>query len=325
MTVAAAWLEPALKTHLRFAAAGTVACTGLWLLSFAQDVVIETVLLAALVCVLGLPHGALDVIAGRRLFQPRFGAFWPIGFGGVYLGLAALVFLCWLMAPGPWLAAMLALSIYHFGSDEHDPGRMHGVLRLAEIVGRGGAIILVPAAFHAEEVALVFSYLMPGTDLERSRTVLDAGLIWCGPAIALCWLVAGLAHAIAALRTGRARIRHRHALIEMTCVAGAFALLPPLIAFTLYFCGWHSLRQILIQAADLDHRGPAYGLLAFARKAALPTLATVIAGAAAWLHAVAGAGEALPALIVVVFVTLFCLTVPHVVLHEFQRKASRQW
>ena len=35
----------------------------------------------------------------------------------------------WLIAPGPWLAAMLALSVYHFGSDDDDPRRLRGLAR----------------------------------------------------------------------------------------------------------------------------------------------------------------------------------------------------
>ena len=320
MTTAVAWLEPALKAHLRLAAVGTVACTILWLASLASGAWLETAILAVLVCVLGLPHGALDFIAGRAVFRRRFGVLWPIAFGASYVGLAALVFAGWLIAPGPWLAAMLALSVYHFGSDDDDPRFLRGLARISEIVGRGGAVILVPAAFHREEVALAFGYLMPSVGLDQSRAFLDAGLVWCGPLVALCWVGAITTHAATWLRGGPHAIRHRGALLEMTCVAAAFALLPPLVAFTLYFCGWHSLRQILILSAQLDHRGPGFGLLAFAQQAALPTLATIIVGGAAWLHAVSGTGQPLSTLIAVVFVTLFCLTVPHVVLHEIHHR-----
>lgn len=320
MTGAAAWLEPALKAHLRLAALGTVACTALWIASLASGAWLETSILVVLVCVLGLPHGALDFIAGRAVFQHRFGGLWPIAFGACYLGLAALVFAGWLIAPGPWLAAMLALSVYHFGSDDDDPRRPRGLARMAEIVGRGGAIILVPAAFHRQEVALAFSYLMPDVGLDQSRFFVEAGLAWCGPVVTICWAGAVITHGSNWLRGGSRASRHRGALLEMICVAIAFALLPPLVAFTLYFCGWHSLRQILILAAQLDHRGAGFGLLAFARKAALPTLATILAGGAAWLLALSGAGEPLSALTAVVFVTLFCLTVPHVVLHEIHKQ-----
>ena len=72
MTAAAAWLEPALKAHLRLAALGTVACTTLWLASLAGGAWLETAILVVLVCVLGLAHGALDFIAGRAVFRRRF-------------------------------------------------------------------------------------------------------------------------------------------------------------------------------------------------------------------------------------------------------------
>ncbi len=322
MTSAPAWLGAAMHLHVRYAALASILWLCLWSIVPGSGFWLEAIVMLVLVCTLGLPHGALDYLAGRALFQPVFGIAWPAAFGLLYIGLGALVVVGWLLAPGLWLALMLVISAFHFGSDDSDRRLGHGFWRLIEIVGRGGSIIAVPSAVHTAEVAVIFGYLLPDLSHAQVSLYTEVGAKWLAPLTAVCLMVAAGRHAHGWLACMPLARSHCHALLEIVCVIAIFVVLPPLLAFTVYFCAWHSFRQILIVAGGLDQGGPKRALLAFARKAVLPTSAVVIAGTAAWAFGTTFRGE-LSAVISVVFLSLFALTVPHLLIQEIYKRASK--
>ena len=315
------WLDRALRTHVHAAALVTLAFISLWSMLPEPSFWLEVVFLLLLVCTLGLPHGGLDHVAGRAVFEPRLGSFWPAAFGLSYLGLGGLVVAAWFWAPAACLAFMLLLSAFHFGSDDSNPRLFRGLPRFIEIVGRGGGVIVIPSALHTGDVARIFNYLLPDLSQTQVAWHMETGLFWLAPPVFSCLLVSVSLHTFRWLAGGPGSRLNRDALLEIVCVGLAFTVLPPLLAFTLYFCAWHSLRQILIVSARLNGNGPGLALLAFARKAFLPTCVVVFAGALAWFLAT-GAGDRLPALISVVFVSLFALTVPHFCVQEAYKRLS---
>ena len=98
--------------------------------------------------------------------------------------------------------------------------------------------------------------------------------------------------------------------LEITAVSGLALLTPPLVAFTVFFCGMHSARHIL-RTADYSGRSEVR-LLAVA--ALLPMLGVLAASAGAWYFLQDTALDA--RVIQIVFVGLAALTVPHMALVE---------
>ena len=315
MTSAPAWLEVALHSHIRFAALATALWLCLWSVVPGSGLWLEAIVMLVLICTLGLPHGALDYLAGRDLFRPMFGIAWPAAFGLVYLGLGALVVAGWLLAPELWLALMLVISALHFGSDDSDPRLSRGIWRLIEIIGRGASVVVVPSALHTADVALIFGYLLPELTKVQVSLYTEIAAKWLAPLTAICLLVAAGRHVHGWLAGSPLARSHFDALLEIACVIAVFVVLPPLLAFTVYFCAWHSFRQILIVAGGLDQGGPSRALLAFARKAIVPTSSVVIAGVAAWALGAGVEGET-SEVISAAFVSLFALTVPHLLIQE---------
>ncbi len=320
MTTAPHWLERALHNHVKLAAITTLASVSTWSLLPEHGLWLQAALMLALISTLGLPHGALDHIAGRALFAPRLGVLWPAAFGLIYLGMGALVVAGWLLAPGVWLCMMLAISAIHFGSDDSDSRLGSGPVRFMEIFGRGGAIIVIPSAVHPGQVAAIFAALLPDLSPDEVVPQVETATLWAAPPVMACLLYSALRHASQWLGGAPMADTHRDALLEILCISLIFIALPPLIAFTLYFCAWHSLRQILLVSAALDQIGPARALLAFGRQAFFPTAAVVLAGLFVWGAAGSSLGDRLSAAITVVFVSLFALTVPH---HLFQEAYRR--
>ena len=80
------------------------------------DLAMQALILAPLVAVLGLPHGALDLPIAEALW-PLTGWRRKLGFTAAYLGLAGAVIAVWLLAPAASLALFLGYAALHFSGD----------------------------------------------------------------------------------------------------------------------------------------------------------------------------------------------------------------
>lgn len=265
---------------------------------------VELALLAGLVGVLGLPHGAVDHLQGRALFAPRFGRAWPAAFAAAYLGAAALVIAAWAAWPPGLLVGFLALAVGHFGSEDTAAARLAPAKTLAgglESALRGALPVMLPVTLQPATTATHFAALLPDTHAEAVTGVL-ATLAPAG----LAYLAMLTGYAVAAA------LRRRFDLVLETAVlAGVFTALPPLLAFAVYFCVWHAPRHSLAVIAEQGARRLGRGVRDFARTAAPLTAVTLATAGATWLMLRPDAG-ADAATLQVVFIGLAALTVPHV-------------
>lgn len=250
---------------------------------------IELIVVAALIVVLGLPHGALDTLFAHRLYGVNTLGGW-LRFGIIYLLLSALVVGLWLLQPTLFLGGFLVISAAHFSGD---PGA--GTPWPARAL-YGGAIIILPALLHAEDMARLFA-LLAGA---QPAAILVSWL----SLLAWPWL-AGLVLAL----LQRVRADWLTAL-EMGAVGVLAIVAPPLVAFVVFFCGMHSARHIL-RSMDYSGRSSLRQLLA---AALLPMLGVFAGSAVAWHFLKETSLDA--RIVQLVFVGLAALTVPHMVLVE---------
>ena len=250
---------------------------------------LELIVVAVLILVLGVPHGALDTIFAKELYGIRTLSGW-LQFSLLYLLLAALVVGLWLWQPGLFLLGFLAISAAHFSGDP-----LQGVPWPARLF-YGGSVILLPTIGHAQEIGRLFGLLVG----DATATPLVPWL----RLLAWPWLV-GLA--LASLW----QTRHDFWTALEMAAAGILAIVaPPLVSFVVFFCGMHSARHIL-RTMNFSGRSS----WRYVAGAALLPMAGVLAGSAlAWVFL---RDTALDARVVqVVFVGLAALTVPHMVLVE---------
>ena len=100
-------------------------------------------LLAAgtLLFLLGMPHGAFDVVFARKLFGVADLKGWAL-FSLFYVGLSAAVVGLWVVAPTLFLCAFLIFSAVHFGGDP-----AVGVSRLTRGLYGGAVMAPLPRDF----------------------------------------------------------------------------------------------------------------------------------------------------------------------------------
>jgi len=266
----------------------TALVTGAAALWLAPSRTVQIAVLAPLVAVLGVPHGALDLHVASRLWPlTRQRAYWAFGLG--YLAVAGAVAGLWLLAPGAGLVLFLAYSAAHFAGDWRAE-----LPRLVQLAA-GVAVVALPAWRFEPEVARLFAVLAPADVAASSAAVLHLVAPWA---------------ALLAV-TGALPRRRRGAGLELAALTALAAAAPPLVYFVAYFCGLHSPRHFVETLAQLGldwRRGV---------RAAWPLTALTLAFAAAALAVLVHGGVKLEAATVeVVFIGLAALAVPHMLLVE---------
>ena len=260
------------------------------------DLTLQILILAPLLFVFGLPHGALDLPIAEVLW-PLDGWRGKLRFALWYLSLAALVIGLWLAAPGLALMAFLAYSALHFADDWQDapaPLRWTG----------GLATLGAPALCHRGEVAELFGHLAPAP-----AAGLAADTLAIAGAAALLALIAALAVA--------QHLRGRAAFEQLLLWAAAL-MLQPLVYFMVYFCALHAVRHFTSAIETIERRRPA--VIMAAGLSAFVITAAVLAAFYLQATRLVGLDETI---LQVVFIGLAALTVPHMILVDrFHRRQA---
>ena len=255
----------------------------------ALDKQTELILVAALIIILGVPHGALDTLFARELYGVNSVKAW-IKFSVIYLIMAAMVVGLWYLAPLLFLIGFIGISIAHFSGDPD--GETGWFIRLIY----GGAIIFIPVLKHPKEIADVFCLLVG----EKSSQVL---MPWMS-GLAFPWLLA-LAVVVIYLVIKKSPLS-----FEFLSLGLIAYFVSPLISFTIFFCGMHSARHIIRTAAFARYSQPVLLLGAML----LPMIGVLALSTVSWFML---KNQTLDGRVVqIVFVGLAALTVPHMALVE---------
>ena len=300
------WLIPALE---RQSLAARLAIGGFILLAIlgAQfSLMLQLSVLLAGIILVGFPHGAFDHMVARPVLAPRLGQLWWGPFGVAYLGLAGLVWAAWTLAPILTLVLFLVGSVLHFGlgdtEDSLDQGR---VPRWAAVLIFGAVPILLPVAFHPVQAAPLLGAIGNVTEPAMAQALsLSIWLVpaWIAAFVWLCW----------------AGGRDRTDLSLLAITAICFGLLPPLLAFGLYFGLVHSPRHLLRLGAWHDPWDP-YRAAVWAARVIVPAgifCALGIGGLALVTPDVS------TGLMVPIFRIIAALTLPHMIVTAWLGKAQ---
>jgi len=249
----------------------------------------DLILIFILIFFFGVPHGALDIFYAYKKFATQSIKIWLKFFLFYFLSIG-FVIMVWILYPILFLVSFLVISIFHFSGD------LSSGTPLITRTLYGAAIIILPAFYYQDEVARLFSYLID------ART---AGFIALAlHKISWLWLIGLLA--AGALRLKQDRLSG----LEVLSTTILALLVPPLLAFTVFFCLMHSARHVL---RTFTYFGE-HPKLAILGATAIPMIATGLMAIIWWYSSKNMALDGRTAQLI--FVGLAALTLPHMAVIE---------
>lgn len=300
-------------TVLAILVAGAILLAGPPALSLSAAICFAAVLL------IGLPHGGLDHFAGCELLG-RFGL--PqsaILFGLCYLATSLFVIAAWFYNPAVTVFAFFALSAWHFGLEEETAHRK-GLLGNLSMFARGGMIIWLTCLAHRDSVVALLHSTVPGESAVELDWVLNlwTSLLPIWVALVLYDCVAWPALSLQTRKTTWLQAIRWRSLLRYLALALLMIVADPLISFTLYFCGWHSIRGLaeLWQDSNLPLKNFCLQLLPI-------SLLAIGLFCVGWLWSTTILGW-LAASIQTTFIGLSAVAIPHLLLHVLLRLVPKQ-
>lgn len=292
--------------HSATVAATSLAIAALSISGVCSSTTASLVLLTVGVSLLGVPHGALDPVTGKKLFGHLGSAWWVTFFAG-YLALSSIVVFGWYVLPAFTCLLFFLFSAWHFGLEEDYSAPVDSsVLKQLLAVARGSLIILAISLFKPADVQAILNSVMPTDGHVQVETVMT--WVQLSAFILLPVAVVDFASWYRSAGTGRSWTLLR--IVSLGVLAWAAN---PLLTFGVYFCGWHSVRGLATLRAEV---GGTFRELA--RRLAPLTALTLLFGFIAfvfwsWSEAITNS------MLRTVFLGLSSIAIPHLALHSSYR------
>jgi len=281
----------------------------------------NTLTISPFICLLlilsiGISHGSLDNLKGRKLFQifkvKKFYIFYL-----AYILIAIIVIILWILIPYVSLIIFLTVASYHFGKEDTqflivENSYYNQFLFLL----KGSLIIFAPMYFHFNETISIFKLLF--IENENFYNFLD--LIESKKILLYCIILSTLANIL--LFTKNFELKKFTIFLDYFSIIIINYYFSPLVAFTIYFCFLHSVRHSISLMSELDRDDLGNGFKIFVKKALPLTIITAIF-CAIGLYLLNNTYNLESSILKIIFIGLASLTFPHILLEYLIEKNEK--
>ena len=264
-----------------------------------------------LILIIGISHGSLDNIKGRKLLK-IFGFKSEYIFYIIYLIISFLIILSWIIFPNTVLLIFLIVACYHFGKED-TVFFVKKEIFFKEILYffKGSSVIIAPLFFHREETNEIFRTL--NFNIFENSLFSDAFLV----------IILFLSFISSFFLSHKKDINFKILLMtDFLSILIINFFLSPILAFTLYFCFLHSIRHSITLIFELD-KSLKNGFRKFIKKAIPLTLITGLTFIVA-IYLLNNFYELNEAIYKVIFIGLASLTFPHILLEYLIEKNEKR-
>ncbi len=281
-----------------------------------NNINISTILCLFFILTIGVSHGSLDHIKGKKLLE-LFNIQHIYLFYLIYILLALGIIFTWLLFPSITLILFLIVASYHFGKEDTE-FLIVDKSYLVEILYffKGFLIILAPLYFNFQDTVNIFKLLL--IDNEVFYSVLS--FVEANKIIEVAILISTLSSIFLFL--------NKFEIVKFSIFLDFFSIiilnyyLSPLIAFTVYFCFLHSIRHSISLAVELDGNSLINGFKIFVKKAIPLTILTGVFCLIS-LYLLNSGNNLDSSVIKVIFIGLASLTFPHILLEYLLEKNEK--
>ena len=278
--------------------------------------IISPLICLFLILSIGVSHGALDNLKGRKLFQ-IFGISNFFIFYFSYILISLIIIVLWIIVPTISLMIFLILASHHFGKEDTQfLMSENSYLNQLLFFLKGSLIIFAPMYFHFDETISIFkSLLIDNETFFESLNLIETNKI----------LLYGI---IVSTLSSILLFTKNFELKKFTIFFDYFSILiinyyfSPLVAFTIYFCFLHSVRHSISLISQLDENSIANGLKIFIKKA-LPLTILTATFCFLGLYLLNNTYNFDSSILKIIFIGLASLTFPHILLEYLIEKNEK--
>ena len=281
----------------------------------------NTLTISPLICLLlilsiGISHGSLDNVKGRKLFQifeiKKFYIFYL-----AYILIAIIVIILWILIPYVSLIIFLMVASYHFGKEDTQFLTVeNSYYNQFLFLLKGSLIVFAPMYFHFNETISIFKLLF--IENENFYNFLD--LIESKKILLYCIILSTLANIL--LFTKNFELKKFTIFLDYFSIIIINYYFSPLVAFTIYFCFLHSVRHSISLMSELDRNDLGNGFKIFVKKALPLTIITAIF-CAIGLYLLNNTYNLESSILKIIFIGLASLTFPHILLEYLIEKNEK--
>ena len=281
-----------------------------------KNLTISPIICLMLILTIGISHGSLDHIKGKKLLNiMNINNIYFFYIFYIFIGISIIII--WLIFPSITLIFFLLVASYHFGKEDTN-FLTHNDLPFKQIFYflKGLLIITAPLNFHFEETINIFKVLF----VESEKVYIYLGIIESFKIIPIMFFISIFSSFYLFIKNFK--------FINFSIFLDFFSILmlnyylPPLLAFTFYFCFLHSIRHSFSLIIEIDNNNFKNGLFLFLKKSLPITILTVVLYLLV-LFFLSNYYEFNDAILKVIFIGLASLTFPHILLEYLIEKNEK--
>ena len=266
-----------------------------------------------LIITVGISHGSLDHLKGRKLLN-LLNIKNKFLFYLIYILISLMVIFIWIVFPLLALLLFLIIASYHFGKEDSDflvnkKNYINGFFYFL----KGLLIIIAPLLFHFEDTINIFKLLF----IESEKFYFFLGFLESSKSLFFIFLLSMISYIY--FFTKNFKIISFSLYFDFFSILILNYFLSPLIAFTLYFCFLHSFRHSISLAVELNSNNFKNGLFMFIKKALPLTIITAVLFVLS-LFILSNYYVLNDAILKIIFIGLASLTFPHILLEYLIEK-----
>ena len=208
---------------------------------------ISTLICLLLILIIGVSHGALDHLKGKKLLT-ILNIEKTYIFYLSYILIALSVILIWTILPAITLIIFLAVASFHFGKEDTQflISKSSNLITILFFF-RGFLVIIAPLYFNFDETVSIFKMLL-----------IDNEQFYSGLSFIENYKIIEIAIGISTLSTiilflTEFSFKKFAILLDSFSIIILNYYLSPLVAFTIYFCFLHSVRHTISLAVEMDN------------------------------------------------------------------------
>ena len=281
-----------------------------------KNLTISPLICLALILIIGVSHGSLDHIKGRKLLNIfKFENIILFYFTYIFIAIAVIFF--WILFPSISLIIFLIVASFHFGKEDTQfLINENSYLNQFLFFLKGTLIILLPMYFHFDETVSIFKLLL----VENESFYASLSFIERSKILQFSIMISTFSSIFLFLRNFE--IKNTIIFLDYFSILILNYYLSPLVAFTIYFCFLHSIRHSITLMFELDKNDLNNGFKVFIKKAMPLTLITAMFSLIG-LYLLNNTYEFNSSILKIIFIGLASLTFPHILLEYFLEKNEK--